>query len=81
MTGTNSLSHDHPQSFPRDEFGHVNRDEFGHVNDEFGHVNVPAGSVIDLEEGISSLPTPERSQCYPKEEFVVPPLGAVNLGR
>ena len=24
MTGTNSLSHDHPQSFPRDEFGHVN---------------------------------------------------------
>lgn len=76
MSETNSPSQGHSQSFPQDEFGHV--------NDELGHVNVSAGSVIDLEEGIqviSSLPDPERSKGYPKEEFVAPPLGAVNVGR
>ncbi|MBU3655047.1 MAG: hypothetical protein FGM23_01625 [Alphaproteobacteria bacterium] len=76
MSETNSPSQCHSQSFPRDEFGYV--------NDEFGCVNVSAGSVIDLEEGIqviSSLPDPERSQYYPQEEFVAPPLGAVNVGR
>ncbi|MCA3249150.1 MAG: hypothetical protein ACK5WY_03445 [Holosporaceae bacterium] len=76
MAETNSPSQGHSQSFLRDEFGYV--------NDELGHVNVSAGSVIDLEEGIqviSSLPAPERSQDYPQEEFVAPPLGVVNVGR
>jgi hypothetical protein len=77
MTGNNPSSQYYP------------KDEFGNANDQFGCANVSAVGVvesfytegIDLEEGISSLPAPERSQFYPKEEFVVPPLGAVNLGR